>query len=107
MRRASIRFWTLILALTLVVSGTVALPGHVRADYAPGETSPPPGPDTGAGDPDVPDGKAALVQRVGPPRGAAGPGYRTTAIERGGLAGKWMWSFRVAFSSVYRILFRI
>jgi len=105
MGRASNRLWTLILALTLVAGGTVSWPGPVRADYAPGETAPPPGPDPGEGDPDWPDGKTSMP-RVVPPRGAANPGIRTIASERMGLSGKWMWSFRVAFSTVYRVFFR-
>ena len=105
MGRASNKFWTLILALTLVVGGTVSWPGHVRADYAPGETSPPPGPGPDEGDPDWPQGKSAMP-KPGPTRGAANPGLRNVASERMGLSGKWMWSFRVAFSTVYRVFFR-
>ena len=105
MAKASNRMWTLILALTLVAGGTVAWPSHVRADYAPGETSPPPGPDPGEGDPDWPDGKTSMP-KPGPTRGVASPGYRTVAPERMGLSGKWLWSFRVAISTIYRTYFR-
>ena len=105
MRAASNKLWTFILALTLVAGGTVSLPGHVRADYAPGETAPPPTPGPDEGDPDYPNGKS-LMPRPGPTRGAAGPGLRTNASERMGWSAKWMWSIRVAASTVYRIFFR-
>lgn len=105
MRGASNRLWTLILALSLVAGGTVALPGHVRADAVPGETSPPPGSDPNEGDPDFPDGKSS-APRTGPPRGVGNPAVRTMLPDRMGPTGKWMWSFRVAVSTVYRMFFR-
>jgi hypothetical protein len=106
MRGATNRLWTLILALTLVAGGTVTLPGHVRADAVPGETAPPPNPDPkGGGDPDWPDGGKSSP-RPGPTRGASSPGIRTMTVDRLGPTGRWMWSFRVAVSAVYRMFFR-
>ena len=103
MRGATNRLWTLILALTLVAGGTGALPGHVRADSVPGETEPPPNPDPRGGDPDWPGGGKSSP-RPGPTRGASSPGIRS--VDRLGPTGKWMWSFRVAISTVYRMFFR-
>jgi hypothetical protein len=109
MQRALNRFFTFILALTLVAGGTVTMPGHAGADYAPGETGPTPmpGPDEG-GDPDWPDGgkSKSIAPRTGPPRGVSKPVYRPGALERAGLSGKWVWSFRTALSIFQRSFFR-
>ena len=105
MRGASNRLWTLILALTLVAGGTVTLPDHVRADSMPGDTGTPPNPGGEGGDPDWPNGKS-LSPKPGPNRGASNPGIRTVTVDRLGPSGKWMWSFRVAVSTVYRVFFR-
>lgn len=105
MARASNRFWTLILALTLVAGGTVTWPAPLRADLAGGEIAPPPGPDPESGDPDWPDGKVA-APRPGPTRGVVGPSQYLDAPVRMGLAAKWMWSFRVALSTIFRTFHR-
>lgn len=104
MQKAMNRIFTLILALSLVAGGTVTMPGYASADSAP-ETGPPQGPDESTGDPDIPDGKTSMP-KPGPSRGASNPGFRSVTAERAGMHGKWMWSFRVAFLTVYRTFFR-
>lgn len=98
--------WTLILALALVASGTVTSPRATWADGIAGDPAPSPNPDTGAGDPDWPDSPSAKAPKPSPLRGAGGPAAFERASARSVWAVKWMWSFRVAFSSAYRIFFR-
>ena len=105
MQKAMNRLFTLILALTLVAGGTVTLPRHAHADQAPGETQPPPSPDTGEGDPDWPDGKTS-APRSGPSRGGLNPGYRSITVDRPGHGAKWLWGFRSALSVLYRTFLR-
>ena len=105
-QKAGMRLWTLILALALVASGTAISPRTTWADGIAGEPAPP-NPDTGAGDPDWPDSPSAKSPKTTPPRGAGGPAVHQNTSVRASWAAKWVWSFRTAFSSVYRIFFRV
>ncbi len=106
MQKAMNRLFTLILALSLVGGGMATMSLPARADVAPGQSDPPPGPDENTGDPDWPDGGAAKTPRSGPPRGSMNPGYRSITIDRPGYGAKWMWGFRTAFTILYRSFFR-
>ncbi len=98
------RLWSLLLALSLVASGTAVTPRTTWADQYPGEPAPSPSPDTGVGDPDWPPSPGARSPKPSPTRGAGGPAQYESA--RMTWSGKWVWSFRMAFSSVHRIFFR-
>jgi hypothetical protein len=98
------RLWSLLLALALVASGTAITPRSIWADEYPGEPAPSPAPDTGTGDPDWPDSPSAKSPKPSPVRGVGGPGPREQVQVT--WSGKWVWGFRMAFASVYRIFFR-
>ena len=104
MRRASNRLWILILALGLVAGGMASLSTHARADYFPGETTPPPNPE-GTGDPDMPDGKSNL-HRPAPSRGTMGPALGDVVAPRLTRSAQWTWSLRMALWSVLRVFVR-
>ncbi len=94
--------------LLLLGGGMASAPRHVRADSLPGDPAPPPDPAEGAGDPDWPQ-SPGRSPKPDPSRGAGGPiTSGGTISSRGARVTQWMkWSFRVAYKSTYRILFRV
>lgn len=103
-RRFERTLWTVILSLLLLGGGSLSLPTVVRADYAPGDTSTPPTPDSG--DPDFPQGPKGGTTKVGPPKGVNTPSGETY-VSRTSRMVQWMkWTFRALSASTWRIFFR-
>ena len=99
------KLWTLILSLILLGGGSLTSPPQVRADFAPGEPAPPAPPDGGIGDPDWPQSPGRQMKPS-----TKGGGHATPAgnITRPRGFAMWMkWSFRVAYGSIYRLIFRV
>jgi hypothetical protein len=106
MRRIGHGLTPLILALALVLGGLATVTTHARADYFPGEQSPPPQ-GGGIGDPDWPDGKSpAPMPRPGVSRGALDRTAQEFGPARVGAGAKWLWGLRWALSSLLRVFFR-
>ena len=105
LRRFERRLWALILSLFLIGAGTTMSPPRVQADYVPGETVPPP-PDGGAGDPDWPQSPGRQMKSPTPKGGGRAIPVRDTSLT-GGMRMWMKWSFRVAYGSIYRLIFRV
>jgi hypothetical protein len=106
-QKAQNRLWTLI--FTMLLCGAALVPGAriARADTAPVDPVPgaPPS-DPQAGDPDSPDDGTRSTPAPGGHRGATGQTLRVTTTAHPGSFGMWMLRLRMAFASVYRVLFR-
>ena len=107
-RREHNRLWTLILMLLLCGASLAPAARVARADTTPTDPVPgsPPG-DPGAGDPDSPDGSGRSLPAPGAHRGFSGQSIRVTTAPQQGGWGVWLLRLRMAFASVYRVLFRI
>jgi hypothetical protein len=96
----------LTLILTMLLCGASLAPAAriARADTAPVDPIPgaPPS-DPGAGDPDSPD-TGKTMPAPGGHRGSTGQTVHVTAPQQG--MSIWLLRLRMAFSSVYRFLFR-
>ena len=106
-RQSKNQLWILLLMLSLLGTGMATAPRAVWADVMPGESPPPPPPEQGVGDPDDPGRGGA--QRPGMNRGG---GSSTRSVPQGVVTLRtnrttaWVWTFRTAFSTVFRAFFR-
>jgi hypothetical protein len=102
-RKAHNRLWTLILMMLLCGSSLAPGARIARADTAPTDPAPGTPPDPHGGDPDDPNTKS--LPGPGSHRGSFGQTIRVTTAPQSPLS-IWMLRLRMAFASVYHVLFR-